>query len=313
MANTRDTLKRIQTQLDESIGVRSADRNPQLSPVPSAKDIGRRALRNFGTLELEQVMPDPDQPRLEFSEQEIILLAKSIHEKGQFHPIHVRWSEEHSKWIIISGERRYRATLASWLPTINCRFQDAELSKTEILEQQLVENLLRQDLRPIEEAKAFSELMDLNDWTATQLSEAIRVSQSKIARALSLLKLAPDIQSLVEQGQLSASAAYTISRLPADQQHAALGACMWLERHRKQPERQRQKSNQRIAWPQLRSSRKRHKRCSRRLNPPKHCNDVCDSKPSRASENPSGVFTWLACTRFGKHLPSVTSGGSKPC
>ncbi len=218
MASTRNTLERIRGQLDESMGVRQHDSRPQLSPVPSSKDVGRRALRNFGTLAIANVIPDPDQPRTEFSEEEVEQLAQSIRDKGQLHPIRVRWSEVHGKWIIISGERRYRATKQAGLETIECHFQEGEMTKTEILEQQLIENLLRADLRPLEEAKAFQQLMELNGWTGKELSEAIRVTTSRITRALALLKLPDDIRAKVESGELAPSVAYEISKLPDDDQ-----------------------------------------------------------------------------------------------
>ena len=221
MASTRNTLERIKSKLDESMGMRIADKKPQLSPVPSAKDVGRRALRNFGTLATESLIADPEQPRTKFDDEEIARLAKSIEEKGQIHPIHVRWSETHSKWIIISGERRFRAAKLAGLPTVNCQFQETDLSKTEILEQQLIENLLREDLKPIEEAKAFAQLMNLNAWTAKELSEAVRVNPSKITRSLALLKLPEDIQQQVETGTLSPTVAYEISKLPDDKQRRA--------------------------------------------------------------------------------------------
>lgn len=221
MANTRNTLEKIRNKLDESMGIRGVDQKPQLSPVPNSKDVGRRALRNFGTVAIDSVIPDPDQPRTKFSDDEIQRLANSIQDKGQLHPIHVRWSEAHDKWIIISGERRYRATKAAGLPSINCQFQEQELSKTEILEQQLIENLLREDLKAIEEAKAFEQLMKLNGWTGKELGVAIRVNPSRITRSLSLLKLPVDIQDRVESGDLSPTAAYELSKLPNDEQRRA--------------------------------------------------------------------------------------------
>ena len=111
------------------------------------------------------VIPDPEQPRVEFSEEAIERLAQSITRKGQLSAIRVRWSDEFSKWVIIAGERRWRATKRAGLPTIDCYFHENGISKSEVLEQQLIENCLREDLQPIEEAKAFSMLMDLNGWT----------------------------------------------------------------------------------------------------------------------------------------------------
>lgn len=203
------------------MGIRAHDTKPQLSPVANPKDVGRRALRSFGTLAIESVIPDPEQPRTEFDEEHIARLAESIRDKGQLHPIRVRWSDTHQKWIIISGERRYRATKQAGLPSIECHFQDAELSKTDILEQQLIENLLREDLKPIEEAKAFEQLMQINAWTGKELSQALRITQSKITRAIALLKLPADIQQKVESGDLSARAAYELSKLTSDEQRRA--------------------------------------------------------------------------------------------
>jgi len=222
MASTRNTLEQIKSKLDESMGFRQHDGRPQLSPVPNAKDVGRRALRNFGTLAIEHVMPDPDQPRTEFSDEEVERLAQSIRDKGQLHPIRVRWSDTHGKWIIISGERRFRATKHAGLQTIECHFQEGELSRTEILEQQLIENLLREDLKPLEEAKAFTQLMQLNGWSGKELAEAIRVNPSKITRSLALLKLPEDIQRKVESGELAARAAYELSKLESDEQRRAI-------------------------------------------------------------------------------------------
>ncbi len=216
MASTRNLLERIQGSLDESMGVRSQELRPQLSPVPSPKDAGRRPLRNVGRVDINQVMPDPDQPRTEFSEDAIDRLAASIRDKGQLMAIRVRWSDVHGKWIIIAGERRWRATKRAGLPTIDAYFHDGDVSQTEILEQQLIENLLREDLKPVEEARAFQRLMELNEWNGKQVAEALRVPASHVSRSLALLKLPPDIQHQVDAGEISARAAYELSKLDND-------------------------------------------------------------------------------------------------
>jgi ParB family chromosome partitioning protein len=205
-------LERISGNLEESLGVRGVDLRPRLSPVASAKDIGRRPLRNFGTVDINQVIPDPDQPRVNFSEEEIERLAESIREKGQLSPIRVRWAAELEKWVIIFGERRWRATRHAGLPNIDCFFHDGDISKSEILEQQLIENLLREDLSPIEEAKAYQALMELNEWNGKQVADALRIPASKVTRVLALLDLPPDVQKSVEAGELAARTAYETPR-----------------------------------------------------------------------------------------------------
>jgi ParB family chromosome partitioning protein len=109
------------------------------------------------------------------------------------------------------------------------------LSESEIREQQLIENLLREDLQPIEEAKAFDTLMKLNGWNGKQLADALRIQQPRITKSLALLKLPDEIQDQVELGAISASVGYELSRLPhenkeAQRQLAAQAAAGQLDR-----------------------------------------------------------------------------------
>ncbi len=216
MATTQSNLENLETNLDESIGVRQKATGPKLSPVPSSKDVGRRPLRNAARIAIDQVIPDPSQPRAEFSQDSMDRLANSIRAKGQLAPIRVRWSALHDKWIIVCGERRWRAVRAAGLETIDCCFVDGELSEPEILEQQMVENLLREDLSPIEQARGFSALMELHGWNGKQVAESLHVPASAVSRALSLLDLPADIQRKVDSGELAARSAYEISKLPDD-------------------------------------------------------------------------------------------------
>lgn len=218
MASMKDKLAKVTSHLDESVGAGRAGREAVLSPVANSRDIGRRNDRSFGTLEITQVTPDPSQPRKEFDATEIDFLASSIVEQGQLHPIHVRWSDEIGKWIIISGERRYRATIKAGLPTIRCHFSVKDPTPSKILEQQLIENLLRQDLRPVEEARAFEQLIAMNTWTGKQLAEALSVTASKVTRSLALLKLPSDIQTKIDGGEIAASAGYELAKLPTQDQ-----------------------------------------------------------------------------------------------
>lgn len=222
MASTSDLLKQAVGNLEESMGVRSVDLRPTLTPVSDPKDIGRRPLRNVGRVDVNQVVPDPDQPRIAFTEEALDRLAESIRDKGQMSPIRVRWSADLSKWVIIAGERRWRATRRAGLETIDCVFVEGELSRGELLSQQLIENLLREDLRPVEEAKAFRELLALNDWTGRQLADALRIPPSKVTRSLALLDLPADLQHQVELGALPARSAYEIAKLGDDDKRRRL-------------------------------------------------------------------------------------------
>ena len=213
MVSTRDALESAGNNVEESIGLRKTESRVPLSPVPASKDIGRRPLRAFGRVEIDRVIPDPTQPRCEFSDDAIARLAASIRDKGQLLPIRVRWDREQSKWLIISGERRWRATKEAGLPTVDCYFHDGAVAESEILEQQLIENLLREDLKPIEQGKAFAALMDLNGWNGKQVARALHVTESKVSRALALLDFPEEVQAQIDTGKLAPRTAYEISKL----------------------------------------------------------------------------------------------------
>jgi ParB family chromosome partitioning protein len=222
MAASRSLLESLGGNLAESIGVRDPDHRPALGPVPLARDAGRRPIRDVGRVEIDRVIPDSDQPRVEFTGEAIERLAQSIREKGQLSPIRVRWSEEVGKWLIISGERRWRATRLAGLTSIDCHFHEGELSRSEVLEQQLIENLLREDLQPVEEARAFSTLMEINGWNGKQLAEAIRIPASKVSRSLALLRLPEALQERVARGEIAARSAYELSKVEDDGARADL-------------------------------------------------------------------------------------------
>lgn len=224
MANTRNALEEVSLNVDESMGLRRNARSVQLSPVSSSKDVGRRPLRTFGSVEVDRITPDPDQPRTKFDDADIQRLAGSIRAHGQLHPIRVRWSEVRDKWIIITGERRWRATKAAGLPTIDCFFVESDLTEGELREQQLVENLLRSDLKPLEEAKAYQSLMELNGWNGKQIAEALRVTTSRVSRSLALLDLPLEVQQQVDAGTLPKTSAYEISKLDDDSTQSKLAA-----------------------------------------------------------------------------------------
>lgn len=217
MTSTRKLLEILNDQFDESVGVRKIDLKPMLSPVASQKDAGRRPVRQFGRISIDQVIPDPDQPRQQFDADAVERLSKSIADKGQLAPIRVRWSEDSQKWVIIAGERRWRATRQAGLTTIDCHFHEGDLSHSEILEQQIIENCLREDLKPLEQARAFASLMELNEWNGKQVAESLRVEPATVTRTLALLKLPGDIQAQVEAGDISSRAAYEISKLDSDE------------------------------------------------------------------------------------------------
>lgn len=201
--------------LSESIGIRDGH-----STLPSYNAGGYDAPktdfvrnRSVGEIDPTEVIPDPKQPRKHFNEEEIERLSADIAARGQLQPIRVRWSADHGKWLIIAGERRWRAVTKAGLSKITCMFIDREMSESEIRAEQLVENLLREDLNGMEEAKSFATLMELNGWNATELSQNINVSKGKVSKALSLLKLPEELQAKIEAGEISPSTAYELAKV----------------------------------------------------------------------------------------------------
>lgn len=210
--------ERLAGNMNESLGVRLVP-TPQVNPT-TAKAIpttspedGRSRDRMAGHMEIERIVPDPEQPRKFFSEESITQLAASLKKTGQLQPIRVRWNAQIEKWVIISGERRYRAAIQAGFKTIACQFCDKPLTEAEILQESLVENLLREDLRPIEAAQGYQQLISINNWTIQQVADALNISKGAISKTLSLLKLPEDIQNQIEEGFISASTGYEVSRM----------------------------------------------------------------------------------------------------
>jgi len=161
----------------------------------------------------ERVAPDPNQPRKEFDEDALSRLAESLKERGQLQAIRVRWDDAMSTWVIIAGERRWRAAVRAGLPTVAAVEAVGPLTDDEILEEQLVENALREDLTPVDQANAFKALMDRKGWSTVRLAEALRLNDSTVTRALSILRLPGAVQERVESGRLAPSVAYELSKL----------------------------------------------------------------------------------------------------
>jgi ParB family chromosome partitioning protein len=220
MSKAAESLqRRFGQNLSESLGVRASGGGsigpppPMGFPRETSPDDGRTRARDAGHMEIDRIVPDPDQPRKEFSDDAIERLAASLLKHGQLMPIRVRWNPKIGKWVVISGERRYRAATRAGLRTVACVFADDGLSPSEILQEQIVENLLREDLKPIEQARAYRQLMDLHGWTAKELSGELQVSQGAVSKSLSLLTLPVELQEQVDEGSIPATAAYEVAKV----------------------------------------------------------------------------------------------------
>ena len=222
MSKAAESLqRRFGHNLSESLGVRAGGLSTSTltpsagigMPRETSPDDGRTRAREAGHMEIDRIVPDPDQPRKEFSDDAIERLSASLLKHGQLMPIRVRWNATLGKWVVISGERRYRAAIRAGLKTVACIFADSALTPSEILQEQIVENLLREDLKPIEQARAYRQLMDLHGWTAKELAGELHVSQGAVSKSLSLLTLPIELQEKVDEGVIPATAAYEVAKV----------------------------------------------------------------------------------------------------
>jgi len=232
MASRTEKLKeRLGAHMAESMGAGAGEGAPPLaasggSRAPegvASKHDGVKPLREARTIRLENLARDPDQPRQVFDAESLDRLAKSLLSRGQLQPIRVRWSQEQGKYLILTGERRWRAAMLAGMESLQAVVVERELTPAEILQEQLVENCLREDLQPIEQAQAFRVLMDTNGWSARKVADELNMANSTVVKALALLDLAPAVQEKVEAGELAPTAAYEVSKLerPEDQLEVA--------------------------------------------------------------------------------------------
>ncbi len=153
------------------------------------------------TLHLTDVQPNPDQPRRQFDDEALGELAESIAKHGILQPLLVRPMRDGS-YQIVAGERRWRAARMANLSEVPVVIR--ELSDQQTAELALIENLQREDLNPMEEAKGYQHLMDTYELTQEQVASTVNKSRSAVANAMRLLKLAEPVMQMVEDGSLSA-------------------------------------------------------------------------------------------------------------
>ena len=171
----------------------------------------------------DRLAPDPNQPRKEFAPESLEHLAQSLKERRSA-PTNPSALGCHTRAV---GHHRWGAAMAravaAGLPTVTAVEASGPLTDEEILEEQLIENCLREDLKPIEQANAYQSLLTSRGLSQRQLAERLHISQATIARSLALLSLPDEIQASVECGELAPNAAYQLSKIAdtAEQQQLA--------------------------------------------------------------------------------------------
>lgn len=164
------------------------------------QDILNSNEKTVSELKITSIEPNKGQPRKDFDEEQLKALADSIAEYGVIQPIVVKKVKE-NRYVIVAGERRWRAARLAGLKTIPTVINDYD--EQTLMEVALIENLQREDLNPIEEALGYRDLMDKFALTQEQISVRIGKSRPAIANSLRLLNLCDEVREMVRSGKLS--------------------------------------------------------------------------------------------------------------
>jgi ParB family chromosome partitioning protein len=175
--------------------------------VPSKSDVVE--------IDLEDIQPNPYQPRKNFDEESLKELAQSIKKDGLIQPI-VVVEDEFDGYVIVAGERRFRATKLAGFSTIKAVVID--ISKEEMQQFALIENIQREDLNPIELAKSYESLIKLHGITHQELSSVIHKSRTHITNTLRLLNLSDETQQALLEKKISAGHAKILVGLDKEEQ-----------------------------------------------------------------------------------------------
>ena len=164
------------------------------------------AVKADNTLKIDQIKPNPGQPRKNFDETALNELAESIKNNGILQPLLVR--KKGKTYEIVAGERRYQAAKIAGLEEVPVVIR--EISDQEVLQLALIENLQRSELTPIEEAQGYKQLIEQNGLTQEQLGKVLSKSRSAITNTLRLLDLPNEVQDLIANGKITAGHARAI-------------------------------------------------------------------------------------------------------
>lgn len=171
-----------------------------VQPTTDAKSTETVSVAPDIMVPIEKIVPNPDQPRRQFTQTQLDELSASIKEKGVIQPLIVR-ERAGGTYEIVAGERRWRAAQLAQLHELPVLVRD--FNDTEVLEVAIIENIQRADLNPVEEAAGYKQLMAKFGHTQEKLAEALGKSRSHIANLIRLLGLPDDVLEMLRNGDLS--------------------------------------------------------------------------------------------------------------
>ncbi|EMH02776.1 ParB/RepB/Spo0J family partition protein [Helicobacter pylori] len=171
-------------------------------------------------LGIDEVMPNPYQPRKIFSEESLEELAQSIKEHGLLQPVLV--VSENGCYHLIAGERRLRASKLAKMPTIKAIVVDVEQEK--MREVALIENIQREDLNPLELARSYKELLESYQMTQEELSKIVKKSRAHVANIMRLLTLSSKVQNALLEEKITSGHAKVLVGLEEEKQELILNS-----------------------------------------------------------------------------------------
>lgn len=189
-------------------------------------DAKLKPMSEMAEIQIADIIPNPTQPRTQFDEAALDELADSIRQLGVIQPVTVK-KTENGKFIIISGERRWRAAQKADLKALPAYIREVDDENLHAMA--LVENIQRQDLNAIEIALGLQRLIDECRLTQDALSEKVGKKRSSISNYLRLLKLPDEVQLALKEGIISMGHAKAIAGAPADLQIRVLKKCVKKE------------------------------------------------------------------------------------
>lgn len=208
--------------LDSLIGMGSIGKPVQNTATSEGSKVIKEVIpeeERILKVKLRDIDPRKDQPRTVFEEEKMEELTESVRRMGVITPLIVE--KVGRRYRIVAGERRWRAAKAAGLKEVPVMIKkDTEERIEEIA---LIDNLQRENLNPVEEAKAFRQIMEKQNLTQEKLSEVISRSRSSIANSLRLLQLPPSVLSLLEEGELSVGHAKCLLSLPEGDREEVAG------------------------------------------------------------------------------------------
>ena len=170
-------------------------------------------------ISIDEISPNPWQPRRDFDEESLNALASSIRENGLIQPVVVRKKKD-GTYELAAGERRWRAAKMAGLPVIPAISK--EYDDRSMAEVALVENLQRKDLNPVDEGMAYRKLMDEYGLTQENISQKVGKSRPYVANMVRLLDLPEEVKDFLSQGQLTAGQARPLLGLESDAEKVQL-------------------------------------------------------------------------------------------